>query len=86
MLLFNGYTWVYLKTRNVNMAAGAQQTARRIHIGLVNTINTITQKASPSKVSITLDWRNISRMKIIEKSINLSMNLANCLALMFNVT
>ena len=74
-------TWVYLKTRKVKMEAGAQQTARRIHIGLVNTINTITQKARPSSVSITLDWRNISRTKIMENSMNFNRNLASYRAL-----
>lgn len=53
-------TLVYLKTKKVIMAAGAQQMDSGIHRGLVNIININTQNARPSSINITLDWRKIS--------------------------
>jgi hypothetical protein len=53
-------TLVYLKTKKVIMAAGAQHIESGIHKGLVNIINIKTQNARPRSINITLDCRKIS--------------------------
>jgi len=53
-------TLVYLKTKKVIMAAGAQHIESGIHKGLVNIINIKTQNDRPRSINITLDCRKIS--------------------------
>ena len=72
---------VYLRTRKVRRAAGAQQIDRGIHNGLVSKTKKSTQRHSPRRIMMTLDCKNISSMKIMEKRLNLSRNLATCLSL-----
>jgi hypothetical protein len=68
------YTLVYLKTKKVIMAAGAQHIESGIHKGLVNIIKINTQKARPISISITLDCKRISNWNIIEKRVNFRRN------------
>ena len=70
------YTLVYLKTKKVMMAAGAQHIESGIHRGLVNIIKINTQKARPSSIRITLDYKKISNWNIIEKSVNFRRNFS----------
>lgn len=63
------------------MTAGDQHMTSGIQSGLVNMSKIRTQKDRPNSMSITLDYRKISRRKIIEKSINFKRNLAVFLAL-----
>ena len=67
---------VYLKTKNVKSAAGAQHIDRGIQRGLVRSTSKRTQKARAARIKITLDWRKISRRKIMLKRRNLRRNFA----------
>ena len=60
------------------MAAGAQHIESGIHRGLVSRNNKMTQKQSPARISTTLEWSNMSRRKISEKSKNFRRNFAIC--------
>ena len=76
-------TWVYLKTKSVMMKAGSQQMERGIQSGLVKIIRMSIQKERPSNMKSTLDWRKISSINIMEKSMNLRRNLAVLRSLKF---
>ena len=74
-------TCVYLNTKNVIRAAGAQHIERGIHNGLVNRMRNRTQRQSPTRMRIALDYKMIWSMKIREKRLNFSIKRAICLDL-----
>lgn len=73
---------VYLNSKYVIIAAGAQQIESGIQRGLVSRNSRRSQKQSPARISTTLDCRKISSMKIMENSKNFSKNLAPYLDLL----
>ena len=58
------------------MAAGVQNIERGIHKGLVKIISIKTQKLRPISRNKTLDYKKISSINIIVKSMNLRRNFA----------
>ena len=67
------------------MPAGAQRIARGIHRGQLIRARSSTQKQRPARISITKDYRKISRRKIIEKRRNFSRNFASCRLLIYKL-